>query len=231
MPDYSANDPKGWCGDPSRGAALGRPTVKGAPADFAGKITVQRVHLDQGGYDRNGTYFGSGEGTEPLYWCADEEGTIDYCLRAKDLESAKRKVSADYPHATLDTEETIGDAVDLYDPFFAAYVECALWSSMDQSTESGGEPLDENYGPDDIADETLREMWADCRDFRMGAAAPDLVGIDPSQAGHDFWLTRNRHGAGFWDRGLGERGDRLTKEAHAYGGVDLYVGDDGKIYA
>jgi hypothetical protein len=29
------------------------------------------------------------------------------------------------------------------------------------------------------------------------------------QAGIDFWLTRNRHGAGYWDRGLGITGDKL----------------------
>src|SRR5690606_26966366 len=26
-PSYSTNDPKGWCGDPRRGAAMGRPSV------------------------------------------------------------------------------------------------------------------------------------------------------------------------------------------------------------
>ena len=36
-------------------------------------------------------------------------------------------------------------------------------------------------------------------------------------AGHDFALTRNGHGAGFWDRGLGEIGDMLTEECKPYG--------------
>lgn len=49
-------------------------------------------------------------------------------------------------------------------------------------------------------------------------------------AGIDFWLTRNGHGAGFWDRGLGDVGTRLTCAAHNYGSVDLYAGDDGLIY-
>ena len=46
----------------------------------------------------------------------------------------------------------------------------------------------------------------------------------------DFWLTRNGHGAGFWDRGLGSVGDELTKNAKPFGSVDAYVGDDGKVY-
>ena len=48
--------------------------------------------------------------------------------------------------------------------------------------------------------------------------------------GHDFWLTRNRHGAGFWDRGLEFVGINLTDAAHAWGEFNLYVGDDGLIY-
>ncbi len=73
------------------------------------------------------------------------------------------------------------------------------------------------------------EMVRDCQNFQQQNA--ELLGqIDDEQAGHDFWLTRCGHGAGFWDRGLGEIGDRLTDAAHAAGNVDLYLGDDGKIY-
>ena len=36
-------------------------------------------------------------------------------------------------------------------------------------------------------------------------------------AGHDFALTRNGHGTGFWDRGMGEMGDMLTEECKPYG--------------
>jgi hypothetical protein len=52
-------------------------------------------------------------------------------------------------------------------------------------------------------------------------------------AGHDFWLTRNGHGAGFWDRTpleKGKLGDELTKLCKAFGESDLYWGDDGGIY-
>jgi hypothetical protein len=35
--------------------------------------------------------------------------------------------------------------------------------------------------------------------------------------GTDFVLTRNHHGAGFWDRGLGDLGDRLTEWAQTFG--------------
>lgn len=46
--------------------------------------------------------------------------------------------------------------------------------------------------------------------------------------GHDFWLTSQGHGAGFWDRGLGEVGDALTDSANGYGDlVGLYLDDEG----
>ena len=52
--------------------------------------------------------------------------------------------------------------------------------------------------------------------------------------GHDFALTRNGHGAGFWDRdneGLPRvLGEALTSVCEGFPPVDLYIGDDGKVY-
>ena len=44
----------------------------------------------------------------------------------------------------------------------------------------------------------------------------DVSGLDAAQTGHDFILTANHHGVGFWDRGLGEIGDRLTEATRGY---------------
>ena len=97
MPDYSVNDPKGWCGDPRRGAALGRPTVEG-PSDYAGAVCLRRVRLCPGGYDTNGTYFGTGV---PLYWYATDDLSIDGMLRADDRASARAQVLEKYPSAKV----------------------------------------------------------------------------------------------------------------------------------
>ena len=94
--------------------------------------------------------------------------------------------------------------------FFAGYVSCALWSSTDDE----GNPLDDNFGAEDIGDDTDKAMREDCADF-MRANAADLAammeatGRDMSSMGHDFWLTRNGLGAG--------RGLRCVG-AHARGG-------------
>jgi len=121
--------------------------------------------------------------------------------------------------------------------FFDAYVEAALWSSTDESRPDGGDPLDQNYVPANIARDTFEAMRSDCERFwtdneehltaenyegRFGADA---------QAGHDFWLTRNGHGCGFWDGDWKEpAASILTAAAKAFGSFDLYIEDDGQIY-
>lgn len=121
---------------------------------------------------------------------------------------------------------------------FQQYVGTALWSSTDESTPEGGEPMDANYGPEDLASEALDSMRRDLADFIEGADDDALAfweaELGAGQVGHDFWLTRNGHGAGFWDRfarGVGAGfGRYLTELAAPYGESYLYVGDDGLIY-
>lgn len=97
-PDYKANDPKGWCGDPSRGAAMGRRDIHDHDDEQPIALYLRRVRLDEGGYDVNGTYFGSGD---PLFWYADADGTVDAMLRAKDRGHAIEEVRLRYPRATF----------------------------------------------------------------------------------------------------------------------------------
>lgn len=97
MISYQDNDPKGWCGDLRRGAALGRHD-RHAP-DFDGKLVLRRVRLDMGGYDPNGTYFGTREWGRSLYWYASADGSVDAMVDAQDRDDAKRKIQVRYPKA------------------------------------------------------------------------------------------------------------------------------------
>lgn len=108
--------------------------------------------------------------------------------------------------------------------FTNGYIGCALWADA----------------PDDavgvaLAPEARTELEAGARDFYQ-ANADDLArayeegGRPYDYLGHDFWLSRNRHGTGFWDRGLGDIGDRLHKAATVYGSCNLYAGDNGLLY-
>src|ERR1019366_7233454 len=108
------------------------------------------------------------------------------------------------------------------DTFLEAYITAALWSTTDESTPEGGEYLDLNYGFDDLAPETLQRMKADCHTFQA-ENAQDIEGQE-EQAGHDFLLTRNHHGCGFWDGDWPEAGDRLTEACKSYTEINIYVG-------
>lgn len=111
------------------------------------------------------------------------------------------------------------------DEFTKAYIEAALWSESDDD----GNPLSVKYFLHDIDVKTLQEMIVDCEFFIKENW--NYIKSNLSQAGHDFLLTRNHHGAGFWDGEWPEGAeDKLTKSAHSYGEFNLYIGDDGKIY-
>lgn len=120
------------------------------------------------------------------------------------------------------------------DAFTRGYIVCALWAP-------GGEYDLDDVSITDLPAETLARLVEDARDFQetnaelLSQATESLTwavedGAMLEYLGHDFWLTRNHHGAGFWDRGLGVLGEQLTAMAHSYGECSLYQGDDGLIY-
>ena len=123
------------------------------------------------------------------------------------------------------------------DEFTKSYIETALWSSTDETDT----PLDSKYGIEDLSEECLKQMQEDCKAFQESNAqwlVPEHMmvsnhsGTALIRGGHDFWLTRNGHGAGFWDGDWSvESNLAMTQCSKAYGSVDLYVGDDGKIYS
>lgn len=112
----------------------------------------------------------------------------------------------------------------------------AAWSGLETmlelATNAAGDSLrSDGFGMGDIdessATEFTREVVEFCHDAGRDVQG---CGLGAGQVGYDFVLTRNGHGAGFWDRGLGEAGDRLTAAAHSYGESGLYVGDDGRLH-
>ena len=114
------------------------------------------------------------------------------------------------------------------DEFTTAYIECALWSSTDDNED----PLDKNFDIDNIDPESIIRMDQDCKVFqriaRKWLTKAEEKHHDKSSQGHDFWLTRNGHGTGFWDRELNDVGDELTKICKQFGEINLMTGDLSK---
>lgn len=108
------------------------------------------------------------------------------------------------------------------------YIAAMQWASVDDDCE----PL-EAYELSALAKENAA---AACDAFLAvhGADLDLVIGSNPeysySSAGHDLFLTREGHGAGFWDRNLGHYGDVFTKYSEGLGSCNPYVGDDQLIY-
>jgi len=213
------------------GAPMGRQDSINDP-EAAVEFEIQRLRMVDGDYDEGGAYWGSAEG-EHIYRAEGESGEFVEAIfvRARDLTEAKATIRETYPNASF------ASSCDL-EAFLSAYVEAALWSSSNDRYEDDpdneAEMLDEaGY---DLAPEAEAQMHKDCSDFLdahgdLVAKAAEARGYAIERAGHDFWLTRCGHGAGFWDRGLGKVGDELSEAAKVFGNVDLYIGDDDLVHA
>ena len=115
-----------------------------------------------------------------------------------------------------------------FSKFELAYIECMLWTNSGDEQSELGVSGDE-ISAYDLPDETVNRIKRDCEAFI--ARSGDLLGVmSDEQSGHDFWLTRNGHGAGFWDRGLGAVGEKLTAICEEFGEMWVILGDDGKVY-
>ena len=59
--------------------------------------------------------------------------------------------------------------VKSFDHFTGGYLDAALFTSTDNRTASGGEPLSKNYSWEDFHIDTLKRMQKDCEDFQKRA--------------------------------------------------------------
>jgi hypothetical protein len=91
----------------------------------------------------------------------------------------------------------------------------------------------EKFSKEDIEIDSLIKAYTDIKEFLNMVGDKIDIAIDEyglEQIGHDIWLTRNRHGAGFFDRGYDYEDEKLFVDAsHKLGEVDLYINNDLKL--
>lgn len=107
------------------------------------------------------------------------------------------------------------------------------------STGEDEQPLEESCSLHDFAPIAVLQAHRDlvqARNLADGFAANWPKYWDAEQFAYDFWLTRNGHGCGFWDRApsddleYAEIGENLTLIARSFRDIDPYLGDDGLLY-
>lgn len=109
-----------------------------------------------------------------------------------------------------------------------SYLETAVWADAEEGVDTDGLDFDEqSIG---AARNDVREFYTKTKQItdKINTREDDNFW---RMFGHDFWLTRNGHGAGFWDKPetYGEAGDELSDIASSMGQRYVTV-DDRKIY-
>jgi len=75
-----------------------------------------------------------------------------------------------------------------------------------------------------VCEHAAKFVTESCPEFEYNVSELERVGID-------LWLTRNGHGAGFWDGDWKESfGEKMTEYSKTLGSKSVYRGDDGLIY-
>lgn len=149
------------------------------------------------------------------------------------------------PELNMDTSGAVHVEWCDLDSFTQGYIEAAFFTSIDnhfnrdnwesafcqyqlsEGATDGTIPIDAGFS--DIDPESLGAIIRDCRVFQqlyseLLSLAYERDDYDATQAGRDYWYTRNGHGVGYWDRsqldsdGLGEK---LTN-ASGHHAVNLY---------
>lgn len=135
-----------------------------------------------------------------------------------------------------------GIARTLNAAFVRGYVEAMLWANLLVETADGIDVASPKQGQDaDVTVATLRQARADCRSFlryvrgadsaNLGALrelasyeSDDVAGME--YAGHNFALSRNGHGAGFFDSDYGDHRE-LQRVAKSFGDCSWFLSPRG----
>lgn len=123
---------------------------------------------------------------------------------------------------------------DQYTKFLDGAVDAALWSTAVISEEHINFETADQY---EISEEEMDKLrgtlayhakdWFLENHGLLAEAVGEHIGNWES-CGHDFWLTSEGHGAGFWDRGMGELGEKLTDSLSGYSDlVGFYPNEEG----
>ena len=105
------------------------------------------------------------------------------------------------------------------------YVDSLLWS------------IEVNFDRKDLSPDAVTTIIEDCTSFvnavieKYGSKFVEQYQVE---LGHDFCMTRNGEGLGFWDGDwdqlTDDNGDWLTELANTYHQINPYYGDDNQIY-
>ena len=132
------------------------------------------------------------------------------------------------------------------------YIETALWteeerlkdemvydededdeemSEIDMIIKSYNKKDFSDFQKEDIDVDSLLDTYSDIKEFTNLLNDSTLDEVKPFDLGMDFWLTRNGHGTGFWDRDYSEETEKdLMSAVKNFKEKNLIIGDDMMLY-
>ena len=111
------------------------------------------------------------------------------------------------------------------------YFISAVWTEEEQMAEMEEQEISNFYGDseeitklvprneisvDRLSDDAKIRAYEDIKKFLSIEGVKEAIekeNIDNEMVGHDLWLTRNSHGAGFWDRGYSKDNSNIPTNA------------------
>ncbi len=134
------------------------------------------------------------------------------------------------PEFTLDCGNIEGRlSFDTLPAIVRGYIEAALFTGIARCSDSDEIEEIPGLAVEDLTPKSLDWMASDALRFwvenrqDLAAAIAAMPEYNLAQAGRDLWFTRNGHGVGFWDRGLGDIGERLSASAMNLGECELFA--------
>jgi hypothetical protein len=121
-----------------------------------------------------------------------------------------------------------------FDAFAEGYLEAMFFTNGDSGDDD--EMHLNSLGTQRLTRASVLKILRDCAAFQKGAR--ELLDeayqrdYDETQAGRDFWFTRQGHGVGFWDRtelDADDLGRKLSSEARKFGEIYAFA-QRGWIY-
>lgn len=102
--------------------------------------------------------------------------------------------------------------------FLNAYFEAMFFTEKEQLQENSCNHWE-------LSQQAKTVSHDDCKKFYSKVCHLEL---NPEQLGHDFWMTRNRHGVGFWDGDYSEKNETILMDAVSeFKEVYVYPNDYG----
>jgi hypothetical protein len=109
---------------------------------------------------------------------------------------------------------------------------CVQWQATDATEEGNGyPPAMGEFHEDEHTEEVVKVIRVWVEDFiRANAYLLGRSKVSAEDAGHNFVLSAEGHGTGFWDRGY-EDGSELHDAASVYGSfnAEFMLDDDGEV--